>query len=131
MTRITDNVRGNKYSLPEWLPPDLFPFESKFTEVDGNNVHYVDEGSGSTLLLLHGNPTWSFLYRDIIHELRTRFRCIALDYPGFGLSKAAAGYDFLPRSNARVVEAFVEVHGLEDQSVCGSPDDIRSAFVHW
>jgi haloalkane dehalogenase len=76
--------------------------------VDGASVHYVDEGSGPPLLLLHGNPTWSFLYRDVIAGLRDRFRCIAPDYPGFGLSgPAPAGYGYTPAEHARVVERLV------------------------
>ena len=71
--------------------------------MDGARVHYVDEGDGPPLLLLHGNPTWSFLYRDVIRGLRDRFRCIALDYPGFGLSQAPPGYGFTPAEHARVV----------------------------
>lgn len=90
-----------------WVPRELFPFESRFLEIDGHVVHYVDEGSGPTLLLLHGNPTWSFIYRDIIKRLAPAFRCVALDYPGFGLSAAARGYDYRPRSHAHIVEEFV------------------------
>jgi len=92
---------------PAWVPEQLYPFESRFAHIDGSEVHYVDEGSGPPLLLLHGNPTWSFLYREIIGGLRHRFRCIALDYPGFGLSRAAPGYGFTPAEHARVVEAVV------------------------
>jgi haloalkane dehalogenase len=65
---------------------DHSPYEQHYAEVAGARVHYVDEGSGPPLLLLHGNPTWSFLYRDVIAGLRDRFRCIAPDYPGFGRS---------------------------------------------
>ena len=50
-------------NLPFDVPHELFPVEHRFTEVDGIPVHYVDEGAGDTLLLLHGNPSWSFLYR--------------------------------------------------------------------
>jgi haloalkane dehalogenase len=76
-------------------------------EIDGCRVHYVDEGEGPPLLLLHGNPTWSFLYRDIILGLRERFRCVAPDYPGFGLSTAREGYGFTPAEHADVVERFL------------------------
>jgi haloalkane dehalogenase len=92
---------------PPWLAPHLFPFRSRFAEVDGARVHYVDEGSGPPLLLLHGNPTWSFLYREVISGLRDRFRCIAPDYPGFGLSTPAPGYRFTPAEHARIVERLV------------------------
>jgi haloalkane dehalogenase len=112
MTRDSTAGASARDGLPGWVPLDLFPFESRFVHLDGHALHYVDEGVGPTLLLLHGNPTWSFLYRDIIHALRPRFRCIALDYPGFGLSRAGAGYDFLPVSHARVVEDFATALSL-------------------
>ena len=102
---------------PSWVPNDLFPFASRFVEVDGHTIHYIDEGSGPTLLLLHGNPTWSFLYRKIIKELKAEFRCVAMDYPGFGLSQAAEGYDYLPASHAKVVDAFVELADIGEFSV--------------
>jgi haloalkane dehalogenase len=92
---------------PEWIPRDLYPFESRYADVEGARVHYVDEGSGPPLLLLHGNPTWSFLYRDLIEGLKDRFRCIALDYPGFGLSEAPPGYSYTPAEHAGVVEGFL------------------------
>src|SRR6185369_4619361 len=92
---------------PGWVPDELYPFESHFAEIGGARVHYVDEGTGPVLLLLHGNPTWSFLYREIIRDLRSSFRCIAVDYPGFGLSTARAGYGFTPREHSAVVEKLV------------------------
>jgi haloalkane dehalogenase len=57
--------------------------------------------------LLHGIPTWSFLYREIIIGLRGQYRCVALDYPGFGLSAALFGYGFTPAEHADVVAQFV------------------------
>lgn len=97
---------------PAWVDDELFPFESRFVEIDGHSVHYVDEGFGPILLFLHGNPTWSFLYREVIASLRGEFRCIAVDYPGFGLSSAAPGYRYLPAEHAEVMAAFVEAVGL-------------------
>jgi haloalkane dehalogenase len=97
---------------PSWVDDELFPFESRFVAIDGHTVHYVDEGSGPTLLFLHGNPTWSFVYREVIRALRNEFRCVALDYPGFGLSSARPGYRYLPEEHAQVVTAFVDDLGL-------------------
>lgn len=102
---------------PDWLPDTLFPYQSRFLDIDGSRIHYVDEGSGPVLLLLHGNPTWSFVYRDIIQGLKKHFRCIALDYPGFGLSRAAPDYTFLPADHARVVERFVLAMDLNDMTM--------------
>lgn len=98
---------------PQWLDEKLYPFQSRFMDIEGNRVHYIDEGSGPTLLLLHGNPTWSFLYRHIITRLSGRFRCVAVDYPGFGLSSARPGYSFRPREHSVVLEQFVLALGLD------------------
>src|SRR5215207_9624827 len=92
---------------PAWVPEDLYPFADRYADVAGCVVHYVDEGSGPPLLLLHGNPTWSFLYRKIIVGLRDRHRCVAVDYPGFGLSSARPGYGFTPAEHADVVAELV------------------------
>ena len=83
-------------------------------EIDGAHVHYVDDGSGPTLLMLHGNPTSSYLYRHIIAGLRNQYRCVALDLPGFGTSTAPPGYGFTPREHSSIVERFVEALALRD-----------------
>ncbi len=100
--------------VPDWLSPELYPFEQRYLEAGGARLHYVDEGRGPVLLLLHGNPTWSFLYRDIIKGLRDSFRCVAVDYPGFGLSRPGPGYGFTAAEHARVVEQFVLELDLRD-----------------
>lgn len=99
---------------PSWVADELFPFQSRFMEIDGCAIHYVDEGSGPVLLFLHGNPTWSFLYRGIIKVLRHRFRCIAPDYPGFGLSAAREGYGFTPAEHSAIIGKFIEALELSD-----------------
>jgi haloalkane dehalogenase len=92
---------------PSWVDDELLPFTSRFIELHGNSVHYLDEGSGPVLLMLHGNPTWSFVYRQAIATLSDRFRCIAPDLPGFGLSTAAPGYGHLPAEHAQVIAALM------------------------
>jgi haloalkane dehalogenase len=94
---------------PGWVDDGLFPFRSRFVAIDGHTVHYVDEGAGPTLLFLHGNPTWSFVYRGVIERLRRDFRCVALDYPGFGLSIPRPGSGHLPEEHAEVVTAFIDL----------------------
>ncbi|SFO37766.1 alpha/beta fold hydrolase [Amycolatopsis rubida] len=106
-------------ALPAWADDDLFPFTSRFVDIDEHTVHYVDEGSGPTLLLLHGNPTWSFLWRDVIRALCDDFRCVAPDYPGFGLSTAKPGYRYLPEEHADVVTGFVDALGLSEVTLVG------------
>lgn len=104
---------------PAWVPDDLYPFSDRWADVDGHLVHYVDEGDGPAVLLLNGNPSWSFGWRDVILRLRSRFRCVAPDYPGFGLSRAAAGFDRRPASQSLVVERLVDQLGLADVTVAG------------
>ncbi len=99
---------------PEWFDAAEFPYPSQWAEVDGHQIHYVDVGSGPTLLMLHGNPTWSFLYRRLIAGLSDRFRCIALDYPGFGLSEPAPGYTFTAAEHSAVVARFAAELDLQD-----------------
>jgi haloalkane dehalogenase len=94
-------------TTPSWIPADLYPFSSRFADVAGARVDYLDEGDGPPLLLLHGNPTWSFLYRDVVKGLRDRFRCIAVDHPGFGLSQPQPGHRFTPAEHADVLEQLV------------------------
>ncbi|HEX2393413.1 MAG TPA: alpha/beta fold hydrolase [Solirubrobacterales bacterium] len=64
-----------------------FPHESRYVEWEGLRIAYVDAGEGPPLVMLHGEPTWSFLFRKMIPPLLAGgFRCIAVDYPGFGRS---------------------------------------------
>lgn len=104
---------------PEWLTPEMFPLESRFLDLDGNRVHYVDEGSGRTLLFLHGNPAWSFVNRHLIADLRNDYRCVALDLPGYGLSVPGPNYGLTAPEHASVVEALVHELDLEDVVLFG------------
>jgi pimeloyl-ACP methyl ester carboxylesterase len=74
----------------------LYPFQSHEIRLDGLRYHYLDEGDGPALLLVHGNPTWSFMWREIVLALRGRFRLIVPDHMGCGLSDkpSAAQYSY-------------------------------------
>jgi haloalkane dehalogenase len=63
-----------------------YPFPPQYVDYDGLRLHYLDEGAGPPVLLLHGEPTWSYLYRTLIPELTPTCRAIAPDYLGFGRS---------------------------------------------
>jgi hypothetical protein len=102
----TANTSGTT-RRPQWLDEQLYPFQSRFVEVEGNRIHYIDEGSGPTLFFVHPGVGWSFMYSDIIQELRSHFRCVALDLPGFGLSAAAPGYQHTLTGDSRLLERFI------------------------
>lgn len=97
----------------------LFPFKSKWFDSSAGRVHYVDEGEGHPILFLHGNPTWSFLYRGIVIRLKKTFRCVALDYPGFGLSEHPDDYAYTPAEHADVVGELVRHLDLKHLTIMG------------
>lgn len=63
-----------------------FPYESKYIEVCGSKLHYIDEGEGEPIVFLHGIPTWSYLWRNITPYFKDQYRCIAVDLIGCGMS---------------------------------------------
>lgn len=74
-------------ALPPKVPRDLYPFESRFFERDGRRMHYLDEGDGPhPVVMVHGNPTWSFYFRSLVIALRDRYRVLVPDHVGCGLS---------------------------------------------
>ncbi|MEL6971825.1 MAG: haloalkane dehalogenase [Bacteroidota bacterium] len=91
-------------NLPDWS------YTPNYLEWQGMRMHYVDEGSGETILLLHGEPSWSYLYRKMIPGLAEKYRVIAFDWLGFGRSdkptkKEDYSFDFHLRSFEHVLHA--------------------------
>lgn len=68
------------------ISKEIYPFHGKYFDIDGLKYHYLDEGSGEPVVMLHGNPTWSIYYRELVKALRKNFRCIVPDHIGCGLS---------------------------------------------
>ncbi|MBN2224240.1 MAG: alpha/beta fold hydrolase [Deltaproteobacteria bacterium] len=107
--RIIRTPEGRFDNLPD------FPFTPRFVEVGGLTVHYVDEGSGQPILLLHGEPTWSFLYRKMIGPLARSHRVLAPDFVGFGKSdKPADPSDYSFGMHTGTLKGFVEKLDLVD-----------------
>ena len=89
-----------------------YPFAPHYVDVGGLRMHYVDEGQGEPILLLHGEPTWSFLYRKLIPPLASRYRVLAPDYIGFGKSDKPADDDWYTfAQHAANLDAFVAALG--------------------
>lgn len=86
MTSSTNKSTGNENSNKKKQISIEFPFRSNFVEVHGLKIHYIDEGKGEHVLFLHGNPTSSYLWRNIIPYLTNNARCIAQDLIGMGKS---------------------------------------------
>ena len=95
-------------NLPE------YPFKPNYVDINGLRVHYIDEGSGETILCLHGEPTWSFLYRKMIPPLQKKCRVLAMDFIGFGRSdkyKEKEAYSFKMHKDTLV--SFIEKLDLD------------------
>ncbi|MCF6290236.1 MAG: alpha/beta fold hydrolase [Desulfobacterales bacterium] len=72
----------------------LYPFTPKQLEIDGHCLSYLDEGHGPVIVMLHGNPTWSFFFRNLVLLLRDRYRLIVPDHIGCGLSDKPRDYPY-------------------------------------
>ncbi len=94
---------------------EVYPFQDHWMEIDGLTLHYIDQGQGPVLLFFHGNPSWSLLYRDIIPPLSRNYRCICVDYPGYGFSERPPleEYDYKPETHSALMEKVVETLGLK------------------
>lgn len=80
----------------------LYPFQSHYRMVNGMKHHYLDEGRGEPLLMVHGNPTWSFYFRSLVKAFSDRYRVIAPDHIGCGLSDKPAACEYGFRLQNRV-----------------------------
>lgn len=95
--------------LIEYVPDrSLYPFESRWFDSSAGRVHYVDEGTGPTILFCHGSPAWSFLYRHIVKALRDRYRCVAVDHLGFGLSERPEGFGYTVAEHTTVLGELID-----------------------
>lgn len=69
------------------VDPTLYPFEGHYLHLNNLRYHYLDEGTGDPVVMVHGNPTWSFYYRNLVLALRDSYRCIVPDHMGCGYSE--------------------------------------------
>jgi haloalkane dehalogenase len=115
--------------LPEWLPQDVWPFETRQLTVDGSSVALTEAGSGPVLLFYTG--IGSFVWRDVILRLSADFRCVVLDPPGIGLSARVARSATTLANSARAVVAVVEALDLTSATLVvhdtGGPPALAAA----
>ena len=93
-----------------------YPFQPRDFSRLGQKLSYLDEGTGDPVVMLHGNPTWSFYYRNLVLALRDRYRCIVPDQIGCGLSDKPpeSVYDYSLKSRVDDVESLLDYLGLKD-----------------
>jgi haloalkane dehalogenase len=99
-------------AVDDWR--SLYPFQSQEIRLDGWRYHYLDEGQGETLLLVHGNPTWSFYWRDLVKALRSRYRLIVPDHIGCGLSDKPRRYRYELAQHVANLRQLIDTLDLQD-----------------
>ncbi|MCE7933744.1 MAG: alpha/beta fold hydrolase [Chlorobi bacterium CHB2] len=97
---------------PSWLDRKEYPFQSRYLTIAGRQLHYIDEpannSNAETLLFVHGTPSWSFDFRNVIKRLSPDYRCVALDHIGFGLSDKPANHNYSTPNHAAILAQFVQ-----------------------
>ena len=114
-SQLSDRSNLTTPAAPKDSWRELYPFESNFHPIGGHRLHYLDEGprDAPPLLMVHGNPTWSFYYRNLVRELSGSYRTIAVDHLGCGLSDKPAAWDYCLENHIGNLVSLVESLGLE------------------
>lgn len=118
----------------DWLDTKEYPFAHKYFEVNGAKMHYIDEGNGDILLFVHGTPSWSFEFRNAIKILSKKFRCIAADHIGFGLSDKPSDYDYSTQNHSATLGKFIDHLQIKNFNLLvhdfGGPIGLNYAVEH-
>jgi haloalkane dehalogenase len=120
--------------VPPWIDRNAYPFSPKQFTLPMGRMSYVDEGEGEPLVLVHGNPSWSFEFRALIKHFSGTRRCIAPDHIGFGLSDKPTDWDYVPQQHAENLEKLLGSLDLEDITLVvgdwGGPIGLSYAIRH-
>lgn len=98
------------------ISPELYPFKSHFETIGGHQYHYLEEGKGEPVVMLHGNPSWSFYYRELIQKLSPFFHCLAPDHIGCGYSDKPddSAYSYTLEQRINDLKEFLEKKGITE-----------------
>lgn len=113
----------------------FYPFEGHYFERNGLKLHYLDEGQGEVIVMVHGNPTWSFYYREVVKAVRGQYRAIVPDHIGCGLSDKPGDdqYTYTLRSRVDDLEALLAHLGVVENVTLLAHDwggMIAMAYAH-
>ncbi len=119
---------------PSWIDRNEYPFTPKEFDLPMGTLRYVDEGLASPIVMVHGNPSWSFEYRALLKHFSKTNRVIAPDHIGFGLSDKPVDWDYLPQQHAENLEALLESLDLHEITLLvgdwGGPIGLSYAIKH-
>ena len=96
------------------VSPELYPFKSQFMAIAGHRYHYIEAGEGDPVVMIHGNPSWSFYFRVLIQRLSPAYHCLAPDHIGMGYSDKPgdAAYNYTLPQRVKDLEEFLEAKGI-------------------
>lgn len=97
--------------------PD-YPFTSQYLTIQSHRLHYIDEGEGEVIVMVHGNPSWSFYYRRLISLLSKNHRVIAIDHLGCGLSDKPQHYNYCLQNHIDNLYTLLQELGVGKYSLC-------------
>jgi len=106
---MVEKIINNKLTSTKGFE-NLYPFESNFMDINGHDLHYIDKGEGRPVIMVHGNPTWSFYYRHLIQTLSKGFRTIVPDHIGCGFSDKPGGktYNYTLKSRVKDLDTLID-----------------------
>ncbi len=117
-----------------WLNTKEYPFQHHYFDLGNAKMHYVDEGTGEVILFVHGTPSWSFEFRHLIRDLSKKYRCIAIDHIGFGLSDKPEKYNYTTQQHAENLAHFIDSLALQSFHLVlhdfGGPIGLHYAVKH-
>lgn len=131
---IIMNTTNGQSNQPKWLDKNEYPFKNHFLTLPVGKMHYVDEGEGDPIVMVHGNPAWSFEFRNVIKEMSKTHRCLAPDHIGFGLSDKPENWTYLPEQHAKNFELWMDSLDLHNITLVvndwGGPIGLSYALKH-
>ncbi|MGE4561024.1 MAG: alpha/beta fold hydrolase [Desulfobulbus sp.] len=95
------------------LPLAQYPFQPRFVEIGGHRLAYLDQGQGLPVVMVHGNPSWSYLYRNLVSHLQGRYRCIVPDHLGCGFSDKPRNAPYRLRNHLENLERLLDHLAIE------------------
>jgi pimeloyl-ACP methyl ester carboxylesterase len=134
VSRPVSAQRETTFSYPSWLDRNEYSFPAHSFQTEHGRMHYLDEGQGDVIVMLHGTPTWSFLYRKLVKGLSKDYRCVVPDFLGFGLSDKPTTYSYKPETQAELLENFITSLNLKNITLIlhdfGGPFGFHYAVKH-
>lgn len=117
-----------------WLDKKEYSFKPNYLPLPAGQMHYLNEGSGDPIVMVHGTPAWSFLYRNLVKDLSGNYRCVVPDHLGFGLSGKPQNWTYTPAAHAHNLSTLIDHLQLKNITLIvhdfGGPIGLNYALEH-